>query len=69
MLTLSRVYHRVEVLTDSPKDTSVAAGGGANVEEAASVCKENIFCQPVSSGNKPPPTLQYLSTEQEEASP
>ncbi len=79
---MSQVYHRVEVLTDSPKDTSAAAAGCANVEEAASVHKENLFCKPVSSGNEPPTTFQHhlsqeseqqglsqLSTQQGEASP
>ncbi len=82
LLTLSQVYHRVELLTDSPKDTSTATAGSANVEKAATVCNDSFFYKPVSSGNEPPAALQYhlsqeseqqgllqQSTQQEEASP
>jgi hypothetical protein len=83
LLTLSQLYHRVEVLTDSPTETtSTAAACRANVEEAAIVSNDNLFCKPLLSGNEPSFTLQYHlsqesdqqglsqeSTQQKEASP
>jgi hypothetical protein len=67
LLTLSQVYHRVEVIDISTKDTSFAAAyGTANVEEAATVSKEKLFCKPVSSGNEPPLPLQYHLSQHSE---
>jgi hypothetical protein len=51
LLTSSQVYHRVACLTGSPKETTTTtAAGSANVEEAATVSNDNLFCKPVSSG-------------------
>ncbi len=70
MLALSQLYHRVEVLSDSPKHTSTAAAACANVEEAGSVSNENLlklFGKPLSSGSEAPVALQYqLSQESEQ---
>jgi hypothetical protein len=51
LTNLSQVYHRVEYLADSPKETTrIAATDGANVEEAATVSSDNnLFCKPASS--------------------
>jgi hypothetical protein len=58
--TLLQVYHRVEVITDSPnKIISTAAAGSANVFKAGTVSNDNFFCKPASSGNGPPLELQY----------
>ncbi len=60
LLTLSEVYRRVQVIDDSPKGTSISAAyGTAKFEESATICMENLFCKPVSSGTEPPQPLHY----------
>jgi hypothetical protein len=57
----------VQVIDDSPKDTSFAAAyGTAKFEGSATVCKENLFCRPVSSGNEPPQPLHYHQSQHSE---
>jgi hypothetical protein len=56
LLTLSQVYHRVEVLTDLPNETTstaAAAAGSSNVFEAGMVLNDTLLCKPVLSGNEP----------------
>jgi hypothetical protein len=67
LLTLSGVYHRVQVIEDSPKDTSLEATAVTEkFEESATVCKENLFCKAVSSGNEPPQPLHYHQSQHSE---